>query len=200
MVIILRPSVDNALTICNELNSNTDGVVTTIPFNASGLDPTWGTVNLPHQFSLRYNKLPLLPFWQLCIGNDIYTILLACANNVPPSLWFCTTSTNPASRSCLPASYIDSRFGISLWDVSTNTFYYYIFNMQAPDQYQYYSYDNSSTLKNMWSTSYNCDSLFPLAAVCGALGIFFDFCCCGTIPLCYCLMKKWKKTRRIPIN
>ena len=198
MLTVLKPSI---LPICNGFIFNTGGA-TVVPLDASSFDSHSGTVVLPQQFSLEYSnyKWEKSVSWDICVSNNVYTILESCADDIPGSLRFCIPSNVPPPFYCLPASYSNSKFGISLWDSSDYSLYYYIFDMEHVFQYHHYSYDNSSTLNDIWYQSYSCEGLSITAIVCGSLILFCDCCCCGTL-WCLCIMywvRKWKKQKRNP--
>ena len=192
-------------------------LVTDVPLSASQLQLDSNTINLWGNVEFRYQRhinQTANSTWYMSFGYMDYmgSFVSNCdTDDIQGTVWFCVASDVP-SASCLNASRAyypnvyhdyDFGFGISLWDSSSNAFYYYIFDQieffgpEMPCSIQSIIYDRTTSLFDLWANHHNCESK--------TIALLFSFCFCGVqlIPIfvgCVCLfrciIKYCKKKKR----
>ena len=191
-------------------------LVTDVPLSASQLQLDSNTISVWEDGGFRYQRhinQTANSTWYMSIGylDDMGSLVSTCdTGDIQGSVWFCVASDVP-SASCLNASradyptvygygIYDFGFGISLWDSSSNVFYYYIFDQYSSPGMpcvQHSIYDRTTSLFDLWANHHNCESK--------TIALLFSCCFCGVqlIPIfvgCVCLfrciIKYCKKKKR----
>ena len=168
----------------------------TVSLNESQFRPDSNVILLPNQFTLTYGRSNSTTdnTWHITVSNGDY-FKAVCDSEIPESIEFCVVS-NVSSTSCLPVSYLGTDgLGVSLRDSSSDTFYYYIFDLQGTPSVEKYTYESAISLLDIWSDHYVCGvkTVAMLVAYCvGGVLLLSISCCC----VCLCCRIRKQPRRR----
>ena len=179
---------------CTSIYFGLESKVTDVPLNASLFKHDPNTIYLL-DLKLAYARHDrVFKTWDLSVQYHYQYIL---DSDIPGAMWFCVASNVP-STSCLPASWVDDvAFGISLWDSSSNIFYYCIFDFwKKPPTVEHIVYDSTTKLVDLWANHNNCKLK--------AIAMLLSDCFCGVLLIptfvgCVCLfccIRKYRKKKK----